>query len=123
MVLRLVLALFDKPYCSFVFPREEDEKRADCFYFPENSAFLDPRKVSGLVAAVMMSFDPKVDLGDYTMKRGRKYLADHPLMICDQAQPDTFLRGLQQSVRPPSRAKTLAIMPPEQEDSEMDQMD
>ena len=123
MVLRLVLALYKKPYCSFVFPREEDEKRADCLYFPENSAFLDNRKVNGHVAAVMMTCDPHANLGEVPTRRGQKYLDTHPLSICDQAQPVSFLKGLRDSVRPPSKAKALAIMPPEQEDSEMDKMD
>jgi hypothetical protein len=123
MVLRLVLALYEKPYCSFVVPRAENERRADCFYFPENSAFLDNRKVNGLVAAMMMTCDPEANLGKVPTERGRKYLMNHQLSICDKAEPDVFLKGLQQSVRPPSKAKVLAIMPPEQEDSEMDKMD
>ena len=123
MVLRLVPALYDKPYCSFVVPRAEDERRSDCFYFPENSAFLDFRKVTGLVAAVMMSSDPQANLGDKPMQRGRKYLEEHPLMICDQGQPAVFLAELRQRVRPPAKARVLAIMPPVSEDSELDQMD
>jgi len=108
MVLRLVLALYDKPYCSFTVPRNEEQRRDDCFYFPENSAFLDFRRVSGLVAAVMMCADPQAELGEKPMQRGRNYLASHPLMICDVGQPDGFLAGLQQRARPPMIAQAQA---------------
>ena len=122
MVLRLVLALYDKPFCSFVVPRHADERRADCFYFPENCAFLDHKKVSGLVAAVTMSYDRQANLGRGPMEKGLKYMKTHPLQICDQAESDSLFKG-PQHVRPPSKAKVRAIMPPEQEDSEMDRMD
>ena len=132
MVLRLVLSLYNKPYCSFMMPRREEQRRDDCFYFPENSAFLDVKRVSGLVAAVMMCSDPQADLGDKPMENGRKWLAANPSMICDASQPEGFLAILQQRIIPRSSAlrslmiaapDETAILPERQEDQELDQMD
>jgi hypothetical protein len=93
MVLRLVSVMYDKRYCSFVEPRLDEQRRDDTYYFPKNCALLDQKKVTGLVAAAMMCANPQTNLGDKNMLKGRLYLANHNLMICDT--PSGAAAGLQ----------------------------
>jgi uncharacterized protein (TIGR02452 family) len=87
MMLRLVVAMYNKRYCSFVRPRGEQEMNKDTHYFPENAALLDVARVTGLVAAAMMIADPHAEMGQKVKEKGRQFLRNQALMICDVQQP------------------------------------
>jgi len=125
--------MYDKPYCSFVVPRTEEQIRDDTYYFPENSAFLDWGKVGGLVAAAMMCADPEADFGEKPMARGRLFIANQSLMLCDQNQPTGSTAELQVAPSPSSsstsrpltaaRPKKAVIKPKPDDEMEYDRAD
>jgi hypothetical protein len=88
MLLRLVNAMYGKRFCSFVEPSYDEPARSDTHYFPKNCAFLDVKRVSGIVAAAMMTANPSTNLGDLSMAKGRAYLLEHRLMIGDGLATD-----------------------------------
>ncbi len=116
MLLRLVTAMYGTPYCSFVEPSEEDPRRNDTHYFPKNCGFLEIKRVTGIVAAAMITANLQTDLGMSNMAKGRHYLAVHKLMICDTLATD--IAGLQMtpssssSAAPSAARPKLAVTPP-----------
>ncbi len=83
MILKVVAAMYDKKYCTFVPLGATEVERRDTYYFPAGAAFCNEKKCSGSAAASIISRNPRAVLPTYCMTKGIEYLGMQQLMLCD----------------------------------------
>jgi hypothetical protein len=76
VVLKIVRALYGKPYCSFSAPLEL-YRRDDTYYFPDGAAFCKSDKPTAFMAAYAMTVNDVARMTPDSRVKGQNYLTQH----------------------------------------------